>query len=160
MLARDGQDLPSSISAWGSRVQGDSAQLAGFLDLFVEESRRSINAGEVDVRPPDTPTTRRGYGRHIDLSGQQFFALAVPGTVPSLTGLWHRGHDLHDGSVVTLEEMFDPDCVKQTHSPGGWRLPGTSTRAIKGHVFGLHLEPSARGQLIAFLRTPWRGGRR
>jgi len=29
----------------------------------------------------------------------------------------------------------------ETHSPGGWRLPGTSTRAIKGHEFGLHLEP-------------------
>jgi hypothetical protein len=43
--------------------------------------------------------------------------------------------------------------VKETHRPGGWRLPGTSTRAIKGHVFGLRLEPSEREQLIAFLRT-------
>jgi hypothetical protein len=50
-------------------------------------------------------------------------------------------------------EMFDSDRVKETHSPGGWKLPGTSTRAINGHVFGLHLEPSEREQLIAFLRT-------
>ena len=73
--------------------------------------------------------------------------------VPSLKGLWYRGHYLHDGSVATLEEMFDPDRVKETHSPRGWRPPGTSTRAIKGHEFGLHLEPSEREQLIAFLRT-------
>ncbi len=73
--------------------------------------------------------------------------------VPSLKGLWYRGHYLHDGSVATLEELFDPDRVKETPQPGGWRLPGTSTRAIKGHVFGLDLEPSEREQLIAFLRT-------
>lgn len=73
--------------------------------------------------------------------------------VPSLKGLWYRGHYLHDGSVATLEEMFDPDRVKETHRPGGWSLPGTSPRAIKGHEFGLNLEPSEREQLIAFLRT-------
>jgi hypothetical protein len=73
--------------------------------------------------------------------------------VPSLKGLWYRGHYLHDGAVATLEEMFDPDRVKETHRPGGWRLPNTLTRAIKGHEFGLHLEPSEREQLIAFLRT-------
>jgi RoxA-like, cytochrome c-like len=73
--------------------------------------------------------------------------------VPSLKGLWYRGHYLHDGSVATLEEMFDPDRVKETHTPGGWRLPGTSTHAIKGHDFRLHLEPSDREALIAFLRT-------
>jgi hypothetical protein len=73
--------------------------------------------------------------------------------VPSLKGLWYRGHYLHDGSVATLEEMFDPNRVKETHRPGGWRLPDTSTRAIKGHEFGLHLAPSEREQLIAFLRT-------
>jgi hypothetical protein len=73
--------------------------------------------------------------------------------VPSLKGLWYRGHYLHDGSVATLEEMFDPDRVKETHRPGGWAPPGTSARAIKGHAFGLLLEPSEREQLIAFLRT-------
>jgi hypothetical protein len=49
--------------------------------------------------------------------------------------------------------MFDPDRLKETHRPGGWTLPGTSTRAIKGHAFGLRLEPGEREQLIAFLRT-------
>ena len=73
--------------------------------------------------------------------------------VPSLKGVWYRGHYLHDGSVASLEEMFDPDRLKDTHVPGGWSPPGAKTGAIKGHEFGLHLTPAERGQLIAFLRT-------
>ena len=48
--------------------------------------------------------------------------------------------------------MFDPDRLKDAHVPG-WSLPGTTTRAIKGHEFGLRLSASEREQLIAFLRT-------
>jgi hypothetical protein len=73
--------------------------------------------------------------------------------VPSLKGVWYRGHYLHDGSAASLEEMFDPDRLKESHVPGGWLPPGMETRAIKGHVFGLKLEPAEREQLIAFLRT-------
>jgi cytochrome c peroxidase len=73
--------------------------------------------------------------------------------VPSLKGLWYRGHYLHDGSAASLEEMFDPDRLKDTHAPGGWSPPGTKTRAINGHEFGFHLTTLEREQLIAFLRT-------
>lgn len=73
--------------------------------------------------------------------------------VPSLKGVWYRGHYLHDGSVASLEEMFDPDRLKETHVPGGWSPPGTNTWAIKGHEFGLNLKPEERAQVIAFLRT-------
>jgi len=73
--------------------------------------------------------------------------------VPSLKGLWYRGSYLHDGSVANLEEMFDPDRVKDSHVPGGWKLPDTKTRAIKGHPFGLSLKPEERTHLIAFLET-------
>jgi hypothetical protein len=73
--------------------------------------------------------------------------------VPSLKGVWYRGHYLHDGSVASLEEMFDPDRLLETHEPGGWSPPGTTARAIKGHEFGLNLKPEERGQLLAFLRT-------
>ena len=73
--------------------------------------------------------------------------------VPSLKGVWYRGHYLHDGSVGSLEEMFDPDRLKDTHVPGGWSPPGTKSRAIKGHEFGLHLSVAERAELIAFLRT-------
>lgn len=73
--------------------------------------------------------------------------------VPSLRGVWYRGHYLHDGSVASLEEMFDPDRLMGTHTPGGYNPPGVTTRAIQGHVFGLKLDDRERAQLIAFLRT-------
>lgn len=73
--------------------------------------------------------------------------------VPSLKGVWYRGHYLHNGSVASLEEMFDPDRLKETHVAGGWMPPGKKTFGIKGHEFGLKLSPEERNQLIAFLRT-------
>jgi hypothetical protein len=73
--------------------------------------------------------------------------------IPSLKGVWYRGHYTHDGSVASLEEMFDPDRVKETHVPGGWRPLGFPTHAIKGHEFGLRLDAAEREALIAFLRT-------
>ena len=73
--------------------------------------------------------------------------------VPSLKGVWYRGHYLHDGPVASLEEMFDPDRLKMTHVPGGWSPPSVGAHAIKGHEFGLTLKPAEREQLIAFLRT-------
>ena len=73
--------------------------------------------------------------------------------VPSLKGLWYRGHYLHDGSAASLEEMFDPDRLKDEHVPGGWTPLDTKTRAIPGHPFGLTLRGEEREQLIAFLRS-------
>ena len=73
--------------------------------------------------------------------------------VPSLKGVWYRGHYLHDGSVASLEEMFDPGRLKADHVPGGWSPPGVKARAIPGHAFGLTASPADRESLIAFLRT-------
>jgi mono/diheme cytochrome c family protein len=73
--------------------------------------------------------------------------------VPSLKGAWYRGHYLHDGAVASLEELFDPARLKDTHTPGGWRPPGVPTRAVPGHLFGLRLSALEREQLIAYLRT-------
>ena len=73
--------------------------------------------------------------------------------VPSLKGLWYRGHYLHDGSVGSLEEMFDPDRLADTHEPGGFTPPGQPKRAIRGHEFGLERTLEERAALIAFLRT-------
>ena len=44
--------------------------------------------------------------------------------VPSLKGVWYRGHYLHDGAVASLEEMFDPDRLKESHVPGGCESTG------------------------------------
>ena len=73
--------------------------------------------------------------------------------VPSLKGVWYRGRYLHDGSVASLEEMFNPDRLKDTHVPGGFIPAGVKTRAIQGHEFGLKLNAEEREQLIAFLKT-------
>jgi len=73
--------------------------------------------------------------------------------VPSLKGVWYRGHYLHDGSVASLEEMFDSDRLKETHTPGGYTPPNVKNRAITGHEFGLKLNQLDRVRLIAFLRT-------
>jgi mono/diheme cytochrome c family protein len=73
--------------------------------------------------------------------------------VPSLKGVWYRGHYLHDGAAASLDEMFDPDRLKDTHARGGFTAPGTTSGAIQGHEFGLHLDPLEREQLLAFLRT-------
>lgn len=73
--------------------------------------------------------------------------------VPSLKGVWYRGHYLHNGSVASLEEMFNPNRLKDTHIPEGFKPPGVETMAIHGHEFGLTLKPTEREQLIAFLLT-------
>ena len=73
--------------------------------------------------------------------------------VPSLKGVWYRGHYLHDGSVASLEEMFDPERLSDAHIVGGYSPPGAKARAIRGHEFGLKLDSGERAQLIAFLRT-------
>ncbi len=73
--------------------------------------------------------------------------------VPSLRGVWYRRRLLHDGSIASLEEMFDPDRLKETHLPGGWNPPGVTTRAVVGHEFGLKLTSDEKKWLLAFLRT-------
>lgn len=73
--------------------------------------------------------------------------------VPSLKGVWYRGHYLHDGSAASLEEMFDPDRLNETHVRGGYSPAGAKTGAIPGHEFGLKLDAVERQQLVAFLRT-------
>jgi hypothetical protein len=74
--------------------------------------------------------------------------------VPSLRGLWYRGLVEHNGSVASLEDWFDKGRLQPNYVPSGWKgPPGTKTRAVKGHEFGLDLLANDRTALIAFLRT-------
>ncbi len=73
--------------------------------------------------------------------------------VPSLKGVWYRGPFEHNGSVATLEDWFDPRRVRDDYLPTGFRGAGVTTRAVKGHLFGLDLSPEDRRALIAFLKT-------
>ena len=73
--------------------------------------------------------------------------------VPSLKGVWYRGPFEHDGSVATLEDWFDPRRLRDDYVPTGFRGFGVTTRAVKGHEFGLSLTLEERTALIEFLRT-------
>jgi mono/diheme cytochrome c family protein len=73
--------------------------------------------------------------------------------VPSLKGVWYRGRYLHDGSLTTLEEMFDSARLQDDYTPTGFMLPTQKTRAVPGHVFGMKLNEKDREALLAFLRS-------
>jgi cytochrome c peroxidase len=74
--------------------------------------------------------------------------------VPTLLGVWYRGPFEHNGSVATLEDWFDPARTRDDYVPTGWKgPPGTTTRAVRGHEFGLDLSGDDRAALLAFLRT-------
>jgi hypothetical protein len=68
--------------------------------------------------------------------------------VASLHGVGSRGPLLHDGTVPTLDAMFDPRRVEPGYS-GGRHGPGP----IAGHLFGLDLDESSRAALVDYLRA-------
>ena len=73
--------------------------------------------------------------------------------IPSLRGVWYRPRLLHDGSVTSLEEMFDSARLDSAYAPKGWNPPGVTQRAVPGHIFGLSLNADEKGALLAFLRS-------
>ena len=73
--------------------------------------------------------------------------------VPSLKGVWYRGPFEHNGSVATLEDWFDARRLQDDYVPTGFRGAGVTTRAVKGHRFGLGLAASDRQALISFLKS-------
>jgi hypothetical protein len=73
--------------------------------------------------------------------------------IPSLRGVWSRNLLLHDGSLTSLEELFDLKRLQPSYEPKGWSPPGVTKRAIRGHEFGLRLSSEERAALIAFLRS-------
>jgi hypothetical protein len=73
--------------------------------------------------------------------------------VPSLKGVWYRGPFEHNGSVATLEDWFDPARLRDDYVPTGFKGYGVTTRAVKGHEFGLKLSSHDKLALIKFLKT-------
>jgi hypothetical protein len=68
--------------------------------------------------------------------------------VPSLHGVGTRGPLLHDGTVPSLDAMFDPARVTPAFTG---RLHGDG--AVQGHPFGLDLDAGDRAALVAYLRA-------
>jgi len=101
--------------------------------------RAQIMRTRVNTDPTLTMATRRGTGLY---------------KIPSLRGVWLRGPFEHNGSVATLEDWFNPRRLDDDYVPTGWKgPPGTTTRAVKGHPFGLRLSDEDRTALVAFLRS-------
>jgi len=73
--------------------------------------------------------------------------------VPSLRGAWYRSAFEHNGSVTTLEDWFDLKRLRDDYEPTGFKGWGVTTRAVKGHEFGLTLTAKDKVALIAFLKT-------
>ena len=61
------------IAGCSARDQHSGARLAQILDLLAEDNRLNVNAGELEVRPPAAPTTKRGsHEREPDDLSQSF----------------------------------------------------------------------------------------
>jgi hypothetical protein len=111
----------------------------GFLVSREHPDYPHINNYPVDTDEGLALLTRRGTGLY---------------KIPSLRGVWYRGPLEHSGRVATLEEWFDPRRLRADFvSQGGFRRPGASSGAVRGHEFGLRLSKEDRKALIAFLRS-------
>jgi hypothetical protein len=73
--------------------------------------------------------------------------------IPSLRGLWYRPRLLHDGSLVSLDELFDGARLDPDYERKGWRPFGVTKGAIPGLEFLTKLSPEDKRALIAFLRS-------
>lgn len=72
--------------------------------------------------------------------------------VPSLRMLWLQSCFLHDCSLGSLDEMFDPKRLDPNFRSSNWD-PITPARSVKGHTFGLDLPKADREALVEFLKT-------
>lgn len=73
--------------------------------------------------------------------------------VPSLRNLWLQTAFFHNGSLTTLEEVFDARRLLPDYVPGGFKPSDMKSMAVKGHPFGLDLSKDEKAALIAFLKT-------
>ncbi len=73
--------------------------------------------------------------------------------IPSLRGLWYRPRLLHDASILTLEELFDPARLDPEYERKGWSPPGVTKGAVPGLEFLTKLSEEDKTALIAFLRS-------
>jgi cytochrome c peroxidase len=119
-------------------TSGNLTLASGFTPAADHPNNADIVRTSVGTDPGLAMKTRKGTGFY---------------KIPSLRGVWYRPALLHDGSVASLEEMFDPDRLKSDHVPGGWKGPSVTTRAIPGHPFGLSLSVADKAALLAFLRS-------
>jgi mono/diheme cytochrome c family protein len=125
-----------------------------------------------------TPAAPVAYNKYTDGYAYDFSGFRKTGgyvAVP-LDGVWLRAPFLHNGSVPTLQELFEPpagrrqtfyrgydvfdpvrvgfvsegDVARRAGSLYDTRLPGNGNG---GHLYGLDLTPAQKKALIEFLKT-------
>jgi hypothetical protein len=101
-------------------------------------NRDDVMGESVETDPEGALKTRKGTGLY---------------KIPSLRGVWYRPRLLHDGSLASLEQMFDSARLSPDYEPKGWSPPGVAKRAVPGHTFGLELDAADKAALLAFLRS-------
>jgi mono/diheme cytochrome c family protein len=112
--------------------------VTGFTPTPADRQRFQIADGRVGTDPRYALQTHKGTGYY---------------KVPSLKGVWYRGPFGHNGSVLTLEDWFDPARLRADYVPTGYKGYDGTTRGVEGHEFGLDLPAADRNALIAFLKT-------
>ena len=110
----------------------------GYTPPADHPNRADIQAISVGTDPNLALRTRKGTGFY---------------KVPSLKGVWYRGMFGHDGSVMTLEEWFDPARLRDDFVPSGFKGYNVTRRAVPGHPFGMALSAEEKAALIAFLKS-------
>jgi len=110
---------------------------AGFHPPKQEMQQDHIMDVSLDTDPNLALKTRKGTGLY---------------RVPSLRMVWLDRAFLHDGSIGSLEEMFNPARLKPDFRSSNWS-PITPAHAVEGHPFGLALTPADRDALVSFLKT-------
>jgi cytochrome c peroxidase len=119
-------------------TSGKLTLAAGWQPPLDHPNRSDVLPVSVGTDPGLALRTRKGTGFY---------------KIPSLRGVWYRPRLLHDGSLASLEELFDPARRNGDYRSKGWNPPGTTTRAITGHDFGLALDRDDKATLLAFLRS-------
>jgi len=73
--------------------------------------------------------------------------------VPTLRNLWLQTAFFHNGSLSSLEEVFDERRLQPDYVPGGFKPTHVKSMAVKGHPFGLDLNDEDKKALLAYLRS-------
>jgi hypothetical protein len=111
---------------------------AGYEPASDHPNRADIVRTSVGTEPGLALKTRKGTGFY---------------KIPSLLGLWYRPRLLHDASIATLEELFDPTRLNDDYERKGWSPMGLARGPVKGLEFLTTLGAEDKEALIAFLRS-------
>jgi Di-haem oxidoreductase, putative peroxidase len=135
--AREGQKVFEKEKCAQCHATGNLTLAAGYkppAEVMKESGAMNLSVG---TDPNLALKTRKGTGFY---------------RIPNLRMLWLEAAFLHDGSIGTLEEYFDPARLKPDFRSSNWS-PATKPHAVEGHQYGLQLKPADKAALIAYLKT-------